>query len=407
MYPKIQNRLKEMHTTELKVAYTTDEANKWIDEQTEESLKGKRVLLHVGSNDIKENSTAEKTANKLHRVTKKLYEMKCDFMVCQIPPLYIEDELDPMKYSRQQIIFNTMITERYENRAIKTDLEGDRSNIREDNIHLTDLAAENTAEIVAEEIKRPISKQVVHTHPKDARKRSHEETDEEVEYTQSITTDPARAAKIIGQDGYRIRKLKARRHVAIDTEYIDEDRNFIVKGTKENVKATIGEIENLITSTVRADIEAKQPPRKTAVCRYYNTPQGCRFGNRCHFLHTRDRPLDLSPRTSEEERNSSQRSHQPRSRERSPTDKRNRSPSDRRDRSPLDRRDKSPRPKSPMRPRRDSRNEPPPTRHWEQRKVWSSETKKNVYPQGSKGNSWYSMEPRSYHPSQAQASKPK
>ncbi len=41
MHPKIQSRLKDTHNVEIKVAYTTDEANKWIDEQTAEMLKGK------------------------------------------------------------------------------------------------------------------------------------------------------------------------------------------------------------------------------------------------------------------------------------------------------------------------------------------------------------------------------
>ncbi len=204
-------------------------------------------------------------------------------------------------------------------------------------------------------------------------------------YTQAITTDQTRAAKIIGQDGYRIRKLKARRHVAIDTEYLAEDRTFIVKGTKENVKATIKEIQDLITSTVRADFEAKEPPRKKAVCRNYNTARGCRFGNNCHFLHTKDRPLDRSLLTSEDERTTSQSPYRSRSR----------------DRSPLDRRDRSPRRQSPPRLRRDSRNEPPPTRHWEKRTVWCSDT------QGTKGTSWYSMEPASYHPKDLKPSRPK
>ena len=48
--------------------------------------------------------------------------------------------------------------------------------------------------------------------------------------------------------------MKARRNVTIDTEYVGEEKTFIVRGNRENVKSTIAEIESLITSTVRRDV---------------------------------------------------------------------------------------------------------------------------------------------------------
>ncbi len=100
VHPKIRERLKDTHNVKLEVAYTTDEVNTWIERQTEESLTNKKVLIFVGTNDLKQDKTAEQVADNLQKGTKKLLAAKCDFQVSQVPPLYLEGEDDPMKYMR-------------------------------------------------------------------------------------------------------------------------------------------------------------------------------------------------------------------------------------------------------------------------------------------------------------------
>ncbi len=227
--------------------------------------------------------------------------------------------------------------------------------MHEDNIHLTDLALENAAKDIAQELTKTFNKKIIHTEVEHKSDKRRHETDEE--YKQAITTDQTRAAKIIGHDGYRIKKMKARRNVAIDTEYVGEERTFIVRGNRENVKATITELESLITSTVRRDVaNTNQRPRGGTVCRNYSRG-GCRFGSRCFFLHSREHPLDISLESQEERSRSESREGGPR-----PTN-RQRSPVQReRDRSPL--------------VRDAQRRESYPTpRHWEKKPLPNTQTR--------------------------------
>ena len=192
--------------------------------------------------------------------------MKAEHLVCQIPPIYVEDANYHQKYPREQIKLNTIISERFGKHSINTRLEGDGSNIRKDALHLMDPAAETTADEIIKHMQNP--------RKKDVRKTSVDVSKEpppmEDNYTEAIRTDGQRAAKVIGQQGYRIKKLKAKRGVQIDTEYQENERIFIVKGEKCAVRKTTGEIHQLISGTTTKDAEANRlQTRERTLCRYF------------------------------------------------------------------------------------------------------------------------------------------
>ncbi len=81
------------------VTYTVEQLITWTEQQTEKSLKGKKILIRVGLNNLKVDEKAE-VANKLQKATHNLHKIKADFLVSQIPPLYIMDETNPQTYSR-------------------------------------------------------------------------------------------------------------------------------------------------------------------------------------------------------------------------------------------------------------------------------------------------------------------
>ena len=62
--------------------------------------------------------------------------------------------------------------------------------MHEDNIHLTDLALENAAKDIAQELTKTFNKKIVHTEVANKSDKRHHETDED-EYKQVITTDQA------------------------------------------------------------------------------------------------------------------------------------------------------------------------------------------------------------------------
>ena len=187
----------------------------------------------------------------------------------------------------------------------------------------------------------------------------------------------------MGHEGYRIRKLKAQRNVRIETEYAADERTFIVTGTQETVKATIGEIQQIIAATLRNDSEQEaHRPRFQTVCR--NFAKGtCRFANRCHFVHAAgllDTSLESeSPRRERQDSRSRGRSPLSRSQERhrGNTSYQNKYPQS-------TSRDRGYRPQSPPN-KGDKQDTRPATRHWDNRTIWNSQPK--------------DMEPRSYHPS--------
>ncbi len=361
IHPKIKHKMSKTHTVEHEVLYTTEELEEWVKRQTEETVENKQYIIHVGSNDIKAGKNAEDTADSLQKTSTRLNQLKADHLVCQIPPIYLDDENDPQKYPREQIKLNAIISERFGKHSIKTRLEGDRSNIRDDALHITDLAAETTADEIIKHMKNPRTKDVRKTTVIHDVNKDPPPTDDS--YVEAIRTDGQRAAKVIGQQGYRIRKLKSKRGVQIDTEYQENERVFLVKGEKSAVRKTVGEIHQLINTTTTKDTETYRPQMtERTICRYFE--QGnCRYGNRCRYLHEKGYPVDISPRTPKERRDdrrdrSSIRENTARSRSRSPI----RSPPRRTARSPE---------RSPPRPQHYPRSAPP-TRHWESRTVWAS-----------------------------------
>ena len=114
------------------------------------------------------------------------------------------------------------------------------------------------------------------------------------------------AAVVIGRGGQRIRAMKEKHDVQIETENVGQNTIFQIRGDDNNCMKALMEIRQIIANTViRGDGIVRQPrsrnPAPTRPCRNYATGH-CRWGNNCRYLHdisqepeSRDSSRDRSP----------------------------------------------------------------------------------------------------------------
>ncbi len=208
-----------------------------------------------------------------------------NYMICKMPPLYFEGKQGEA-WTHYITVLNTKMEERYPERII--DLEytiGDRAQIREDGIHITDLTARRIAEKLAKETKKCSSS------------RKHKETDSKTSVAK-IETNKTKAARVIGAGGERINRMKIKYEVKIQTENVGERQMFIIEGEEQRVEKAKKEIQEIIEETERRNSAQVPITKKHITCRYFIMGE-CRFGDKCHYLHQANKPRDISPRSSE------------------------------------------------------------------------------------------------------------
>ncbi len=206
------------------------------------------------------------------------------------------------------------LEERYGKRVvcIRNELKGDQSSLKTDNLHITDTAAKKIARKVVTHLKdnledtpdddqakpQPRDGTLRKTIKNDKMAPGLQIEDDEDEVTEIILTDGPRAARVIGNEGATIRSMKKKHGVNIETKYNGDDRAFHIKGPIANVQSAREEITGIITATLKADQTNKEriQHKEQAICRYYGTKEGCRWGNRRRFQHIKG-PVEVSPRS--------------------------------------------------------------------------------------------------------------
>ncbi len=243
------------------------------------------VLIHTGSNDIRRNMSAENAMRQLKTATEELEKKHIEYLVAQPPPLYTT----PMSCQRQMISYQTLISDKYGERTIVTDEMYEQPNyIQSDDLHLSTMGREKAAQLIHDQVTQKTGGEKKTPQTPEANPNR---------VTITIKTDKTKAAKVIGKEGQRIKAIKAKNGVNIDTEYLENgSRLFILQGDKENTNKARQEIEKIIQETTREDenkFQEKQRRRSNMICRNY-TRGKCEWGPRCKFIHSKG-PTDVSP----------------------------------------------------------------------------------------------------------------
>ncbi len=289
MKPYLNTELSDKAKVDHLMKPTTVHALRWS-ENLEETPKETAIIIHIGSNDLKRGDTADEITDRIQQVTDKLDKEERQYMVCQLPPIYWEEDSE---IARRQAAVNATIKERYKTKAIiTTELDGDRSNIADDGLHLTDLASKNAAKIIAGSVNSSDLLEKKPEQPQEERQK---------QKTDSFTTNQTIAAIIIGNQGYRVNKMKTKHNVKIETEYKGQERVFVIHGKAEDVAAAKNEMDQISKETNIIRDPPTRPPKRNIVCRYYKRGQ-CKWDKNCIYLHSKD-PVDISPRTPPREYN--------------------------------------------------------------------------------------------------------
>ncbi len=281
---------------EIQPTYTMKQLEERVSEIKREETR--TILIHTGTNDIRHGEKASEVMAKLKTATKKL-EGRAEVVVAQVPPVYYGEDANDTRRKRVAA-YNTLISDHFGDRTIITsDLENDLQYIGTDKLHLTEEGNKKSAQIIQNQMCE-ILKHI----KKDGRKepRKHEEKNDrgQKEATITVRTNKENAARIIGKDGDRVRSIKKKHKVNIDTEHLDSgERLFKIQGEETSAMNARDEIEDIIKQTEQDNKEKdrqKSDRRSNTTCRNYMKTGKCSWGNRCLFVH-RKGPLDISLRS--------------------------------------------------------------------------------------------------------------
>ena len=110
----------------------------------------KTVIIHAGTNDTRKHIGMNEESNKnvmeditkrFKKITDKLEENQVEYKIYKMPPIYCQGKQGEA-WAQYVTILNTKLEERYPDTIIQADYTiGDRPQIREDGIHITDLSA--------------------------------------------------------------------------------------------------------------------------------------------------------------------------------------------------------------------------------------------------------------------------
>ena len=316
MLPDVKSRLNT-YVVHRQEAMTISDAKRWAEGTSHKEIAGTTCILHTATNDIRRGKKAREIHSNLRNTVNTLQEKGAICWITQMPPMYTSNE-----EAREVSKYNGMLEESMEGKLIpSTPVESDRELIGGDGYHLSKTGTAAMAVEVAKKIYGPQSavdsaKGDKKGGPVDSKGKppvtvTKTITQDVKDHTEIINTYAAYAGKVIGQGGSTIKRMKSKYEVQINTKVDGEDkRQFEIIGKKANAIEAKREISRILSEANRKDhravekpehaetkaVEETNQPKHNIVCRFYMTNQ-CKRGNKCEFLHTREHPVDLSPRT--------------------------------------------------------------------------------------------------------------
>ena len=305
IHPHLMRWLNQSITKEW--APTLNEVKSWI-AANKDNLAGKRVILMIGTNDLKNRRTRQEVSAAHKEATDEIREAGAQLTVVQLPPVY-HPQARAETRARDTEIINEILLERHGATTAKADkVTIHRGQIKSDGIHLTNESAEIMAEQITEAIEKSndsnAEENIQITIPNN---NYNDPETQDNNTTKEVTTTVQVAGKIIGRGGERIRKLKTLYRVEINTDETDEDhRTFQITGPANNATKVQKIIKDIAREITDRDQEQQEmaaytnapPPRQqksTELCRFFQKGK-CNRGSSCYFLH-QSGPADISMET--------------------------------------------------------------------------------------------------------------
>ena len=304
IHPHLMRWLNQSITKEW--APTLNEVKSWI-AANKDKLEGKRVILMIGTNDLKNRRTRQEVSAAHKEATDEIREAGAQLTVVQLPPVY-HPQARVETRARDTEIINEILLERHGATTGKADkVTIHRGQIKSDGIHLTNESAEIMAEQIKEAIKKSNEANAEENIQITIPNNNYDPETQDNNTTKEVTTTAQVAGKIIGRGGERIRKLKTLYRVEINTDETDDDhRTFQIAGPANNATKVQKIIRHISREVTDRDQEQQEmaaytnapPPRQhksTAVCRFFQKGK-CNRGSSCYFLH-QSGPADISMET--------------------------------------------------------------------------------------------------------------
>ena len=249
----------------------------------------------VGTNNLKKGIRSKELHKTTSEIIEEVEKKRATCRVAQAPPIYTTAE-----QNRECVRFNDLLEDTHEKIMINNDIIwSDRKYIDpEDGIHLTPSACKIMAQRIAE---------AVNTTPDIKEGSSITRTiHQDPEHSAEVAISAAYCGKVIGKGASTIKSIKAKHCVSINTVADGDKRTFVIKGKKADVEAARQEISFIVTQTKRKEAQPKQNAeekpkeeshsRYRSACIFFNRGY-CRNGRNCEFLHSKDHPVEMSPRT--------------------------------------------------------------------------------------------------------------
>ena len=313
LLPDIKSQLNT-YIVNRQPAMTISEARKWAEDTSQQELAGTTCIIHTATNDVHNGRKARDIHWRLKETVNTLQEKGAICWVMQMPPMYTSNE-----ESREVDKYNGMLEESMEGKLIpSTPVESDRKMLDDDGYHLSKKGTAAMAVEVAKKVQGPQSA-VVSASSENTKGPVDEKgnppgsvtktiTQDVRDHVETINTFVEYAGRVIGQGGSTIKRLKSKYEVQINTKSDGDKRQFEIIGKKTNTKEAKKEISSIISEANKKDHKAREQPEAKAVdeakpqhkhnivCRFYMDNK-CNRGSRCEFLHTKEHPVDISPRT--------------------------------------------------------------------------------------------------------------
>ena len=295
--------------------YDVNELKDFVNSKESAELKNQEAaIIMLGTNDIRGSMGRKETSGnrvyeKLIETANKIKNLGPQVAITQIPPMTQPD------HDIQAAVLNTRL-ESSNNPGIHIITHNIRKNPKEktlerDGFHLSNLGGQIIAHVINENAQQIITTNEPQPQTEDIR-------------IHKIETTQEKAKFVIGKQGNRIRTLKEKYNVNINTENNrignQSTCTITIKGSGANTNDAADEIHQIIDNaqhTLRKALEEKEERDKDKeVCRFYLRGE-CDFGLRCRNAHPADAQQERRGRTPKRHRSPS--SHRTTSRHRTPT----------------------------------------------------------------------------------------
>ncbi len=267
--------------------FTTEELIQQAEQQPEENVKDQEITILVGTNNLKKGQKAIEVIKDLQKATQTLEEKGAKVMVTQVPPCKIPG----VNYEVKKL--NGMIETNFGNKVITTaslfSTDNKKSILADDKIHLNKKGIRILTEAIC-------SKLITITVPAAGQ-------DDQAETTAEMVVDNVIAGHIIGKDGKAIQEIKKKYKVEINTRHRTDTTAFEITGKTDEVMKAREDMEETEKSAQQKEKQRNEEKSRRAMveCRFYRMGN-CERGNACHFRHSKEHPLELSLKASEEHR---------------------------------------------------------------------------------------------------------